>query len=72
MIQQINSADDDLLNLLKDVLDNYKKGKVVAYGTDGKSFSQEQYTQSIEAAEREVDIGNYTTQSDLEKEVQNW
>lgn len=39
---------------------------------DAKRLTVEEYNKEIDCAESQIDSGNYTTQEDLEREVDKW
>ncbi len=45
---------------------------IVAYTVDGEPMTRNQYLQDLEAAELEIDSGDYLTQSDVEKRASKW
>ena len=50
----------------------YVKDEVVAYSTYGKSLTQKQYVEKIEAAIAEADRGELITDDELRKEIETW
>ena len=59
---------DKLENLLKTELSN----EVIAYTIEGKPLTRSQYKKGLQKAEQEVLKGDFTSQEDLEREVENW
>lgn len=43
-----------------------------SFTLDGFEISKQQLLQKIEAAENRIDLGEFVSQEDLEKEVNNW
>ena len=43
-----------------------------SFTLDGFEISKQQLLQKIEAAENRIDLGEFISQEDLEKEVNNW
>ncbi len=72
MIGYITEADEQLLKVLKTVVENYKENDLVAYSVDGQPLTQRQYRQELLDAEAEIGRGEFTSQDDLEKEADNW
>ena len=50
------------------MLKTFVKGK----GGVSSRVSIEQYNRELEDAERQIEIGNFITQEDLEKEIKQW
>lgn len=72
MIGYIKEADEQLLKVLKAVVENYIENDIVAYSVDGKPLTQRQYRQELIDAEAEIGRGDFTSQEDVEKEAENW
>lgn len=72
MIGYIKEADEQLLKVLKTVVENYKENDIVTYSLDGKPLTQRQYRQELIDAEAEIGRGDFTSQEDIEKEAENW
>lgn len=47
------------------------KEKEVGYTTDGKPLTRQQYNERLLVAEKQIRSGDYITQEDLEKEIEN-
>ena len=62
---------DDLLVRL-DAFKSNNPSDIIAYSTQGKPLTKEQYIRQIKEADDSISAGEYTTVEDLEKEVQNW
>lgn len=64
-ITQLNEEEkQSVLQLLK----TFIKGKQVS----SERISIEQYNEELEASERQIDEGRFTTQEDLERELKQW
>jgi hypothetical protein len=62
---QLNEAEKkSVVQMLK----TFVKGK----GGVSSRVSIEQYNRELEDAERQIEIGNFITQEDLEKEIKQW
>lgn len=71
--EQVNDA--DLIQAIKSLLDyglRSDKTVFVGYRADGTLLTQTDLEKSIEAAEKDVEAGNYQTISDLRKESEGW
>jgi hypothetical protein len=65
----MNVSEASLLDKISNILD---KEMIVGYTTDGKPLTQLQYNERLLVAEKQIESGDYITQEDLEKEVENW
>ena len=45
---------------------------VVGYTVQGEPLTKKEYDLRLENAEKQIASGDFTTQEDLEKEVENW
>jgi hypothetical protein len=70
VLQKImNVSKISLLDKINDILD---KEVIVGYTTDGEPLTKEAYNARLLLAEKQIASGNYISQEDLEKEVENW
>jgi hypothetical protein len=70
VIQKImNVSKTSLLDKINSILD---EEMIVGYTTDGKPLTKQQYNERLLIAEEQIESGDYTTQEDLEKEIENW
>ncbi len=65
----MNVSEASLLDKISNILD---KEMIVGYTTDGKPLTQQQYNERLLVAEKQIESGDYITQEDLEKEIENW
>ena len=72
ILELLNNADENLLKVVKEAIENYKEEEIVAYTVDGKPLNRKEYKEKLDSAMQRVREGNYTTQEDLEKEMKNW
>ncbi len=72
IIAYINEADDVTLRVSNGVIEDYIGNKIVAYSSEGKPLSKEDYIESVKAADTSMDNGEFTSVQDLENEVRNW
>jgi len=63
---QDSSIIEQIKNLLK------QNNPVVGYTMIGEPITRKQLIMQIEAAEKRMDKGEYTSQEDLEKESESW
>ncbi len=67
--QLFNINKESVLSKIKAILD---KEEIVAYTTDGKPLSRKTYLEAVESAEKDIDNGNYITQSQLLANLKKW
>jgi hypothetical protein len=61
--------EESFLNQINDLIDNTA---IVAYSATGEPMTLLEYNRNLEEAEAQIARGEFTTQEDLEKEVENW
>ncbi len=66
----IKVQDIQIITQLKTMLRN--REQVVAYETNGQPITEAQMRSDILDAKERINSGKYTTQENLEKEVDNW
>lgn len=69
LFQLIEESDDRLLSLLYAVAKEYVRED---FTLAGEPLSEEQLKRRIIAAKRSIQSGHFTTQDDLEKEMEKW
>ena len=70
LMQRImNVSQASLLDKISNILD---EEMIVGYTTDGKPLTREQYNERLLVAENQIESGDYITQENLEKEIENW
>ena len=70
LMQRImNVSKASLLDKISNILD---EEMIVGYTTDGKPLTREQYNERLLVAENQIESGDYITQENLEKEIENW
>jgi hypothetical protein len=65
----MNVSKASLLDKISNILD---EEMVVGYTTDGQPLTKNQYNERLLVAEKQIESGDYITQEDLEKEIENW
>jgi hypothetical protein len=71
VIEELMKVQDiKLITQLKTILRN--RDKVVATGIDGETISESQMRTDILEAKERINSGQFTSQDDVEQEVQNW
>jgi DNA polymerase III psi subunit len=72
ILKSLNTADENLLKIVKETIDNYNEDEIVTHSVEGKPLTRKQYKQKISDALLDFKKGNHTTQEDLEKEIESW
>ena len=65
----MNVSEASLLDKISSILD---EEMIVGYTADGKPLTKQQYNERLLVAEKQIESGDYITQEDLEKEMENW
>jgi hypothetical protein len=68
----IDKADEEFLKMVYAMSKEYDQSDVVGYKVDGTPITQEDIKERVKEASARVKAGNYITQEDLEKEMENW
>ena len=65
----MNVSKASLLEKINSILD---EEMIVGYTVGGKPLTKNEYNDRLLLAEQQIQEGNYSTQEDLEKEIENW
>ena len=65
----MNVSKASLLEKISNILD---EEMIVGYTTDGKPLTLQQYNERLLIAEKQIESGDYISQDELEKEIENW
>ena len=68
----INRADERFLKMMYAMSREYNKPVIVGYNTDGSPISQQNLRNRVRAASKRVKSGDFLTQEEVDKEVENW
>lgn len=68
----INRADERFLKMMYAMSREYNKPVIVGYNTDGSPMKQQNLKSRVKAASKRVKSGDFLTQEEVEKEVDNW
>lgn len=75
-VERINLAQKVLSISKESILEKIKKiiesEMIVAYTVEGKPLTEQQYNKRLKKAEEQIAKGKFTTQEDLEKEIEKW
>lgn len=72
ILEIIKNADEQLLNVVKTVIDNYQEDASGVYSIDGNPMSRTQYKTELKNAFEEIRRGEYVSQESLENESNSW
>lgn len=70
--EYINQADESALKMIYEMSKEFKKDEIVGYRPDGTPITQQDLIERVKLASKQVKSGNYITQEELEKEIENW
>jgi hypothetical protein len=68
----INHADETFLKMVYAMSKEYKKSDVVGFNVDGSRITQQGLVKRAKAASKRVKSGDFITQEEVEKEIENW
>ncbi|MCD4694753.1 MAG: hypothetical protein K8S16_00825 [Bacteroidales bacterium] len=68
----IDHADETFLKMVRAMSKEYKKPDIVGYNVDGTPIKQQDLRNRVKAASKRVKSGDYITQEEVDKEVDNW
>jgi hypothetical protein len=68
----INQADERFLKMVYAMSKEYKKPVIVGYNTDGSPITEQVLRNRVKSASKRVKSGDFLTQEEVEKEVENW
>ena len=61
--------EESFLNQINDLIDSTA---IVAYTVTGDPLTRKEYNKRLDEGEAQISSGEFTTQEDLEKEMENW
>ncbi len=68
----IDHADERFLKMVYAMSREYKSSSIVGYNVDGSTITRETLAKRVVSASGRVKSGDFITQEDVEKEVENW
>ena len=68
----IDNADETFLKMVHAMSKEYDKPTIVGYNVDGTPITQQDLKSRVKAASKRVKSGDYFTQKEVEKEIENW
>lgn len=70
--EYINHADERFLKMVHAMSKEYQKPTVVGYNVDGSPITKENLIKRVKAASKRVKSGDFISQEEVEKEIDNW
>lgn len=72
LIEQLTRVQDiKIIRRIKRILNDDLEA-VLGYRPNGEPITKQQLVANLEEAEKRIQAGHYTSQEDLEKEVESW
>ena len=68
----IDHADERFLKMVYAMSREYKAPVVIGYKVDGTPLTRKELAQRVTSASKRVKSGNFISQEEVEKEVENW
>ena len=68
----IDHADERFLKMVFAMSREYNPASIVGYNVDGSPITKEAHVKRVVLASKKVKSGDFITQEDVEKEVENW
>ena len=68
----INHADERFLKMVYAMSKEYEETEIVGYTLDGSPITRQHLLKRVKAASERVKSGDFLTQEDVEKEVEDW
>lgn len=68
----IDHADETFLKMVFAMSKEYKETSTVGYNVDGSPITKESLAKRVKAASERVKSGDFVSQEEVEKEVENW
>jgi hypothetical protein len=68
----INKADERFLKMVYAMSKEYNKLDVAGFHIDGSPITKEDLVKRAKAASQRVKSGDFVTQEEVEKEIENW
>lgn len=68
VLYYISNADEELLKIIKSVMESYSENDTVAFHPDGRPMTRNFYKSALNKAESQVNEGDYVSAEDFLKE----
>ncbi len=70
--EYIENADDTFLRMVYALSKEYEKPETVGFAVDGQALSENDIKYRVKAASKRVKDGDFISQEEVEKEIENW
>ena len=70
--EYIENADMNFLRMVHAMSKEYKQPEIAGYNIDGTPITPNALKKRVKAASKRVKAGDFITQEDVEKEIENW
>jgi hypothetical protein len=70
--EYINHADERFLKMVYAMSKEYKETDIAGYNADGSPITKESLVRRAKSASQRVKSGDFITQEEVEKEIENW
>jgi hypothetical protein len=68
----INQADERFLKMVYAMSKEYKESDIVGYNANGSPITKKSLVRRAKSASQRVKSGDFITQEEVEKEIENW
>jgi hypothetical protein len=68
----INHADERFLKMVYAMSKEYKSNVIVGYNPNGSPITGQELRNRVKAASKRVKSGDFITQEEVEREIENW
>jgi hypothetical protein len=68
----IDHADERFLKMVYAMSREYKASAVIGYNVNGTPITPKELAQRVTSASKRVKSGDFITQEEIEKEIENW
>ena len=68
----IDLADETFLKMVYAMSKEYKGSEIIGFKVDGSPITKKDLKKRVKSASKRVKSGDYITEGEVEKEVENW
>ncbi len=68
----INRADERFLKMVYAMSKEYKNSEIAGYNIDGSPITKENLLKRVKTASQRVKSGDFISQEEVEREIENW
>jgi hypothetical protein len=72
LLQYINQADERFLKMVYAMRKEYEREAVIGHTSKGEPITKDTLKERVKAASARVKSGDFISQEEIEKEVENW